>query len=131
MTHTALDPDTSGRTPAWLIEGVAMYAAGEDRTAEARARAAGAGQAVDLRSISRPNAIGRLGGDEQAAAYAISSAAARAIAQRRGSKGLFAVYDAFNDKAIGGVPGARTTDRVLRETLDMSLAEVQAAAVGG
>jgi hypothetical protein len=131
MTHTALNPDTSGRTPAWLVEGVAMYAAGEDRTAEAHARAAGAGSSVELRAISGPGAIGRLTGDEQSAAYAISSAAAHVIAARRGSKGLLALYDAFNDKAIGGRPGARTTDRVLRETLELTLAEVQAAATGG
>ena len=42
MTHTALDPDTSGRTPPWLVEGVAMYVSGDDRSEEARLRAGGA-----------------------------------------------------------------------------------------
>ena len=31
MTHTALQPDTSARTPPWLIEGVAMHVSDEDR----------------------------------------------------------------------------------------------------
>ena len=127
MTHTALDPDTSGRTPAWLVEGVAMYVAGDDRSADARA----GGLSVDLRDISGPRAIGRLRGREQDDAYTISSAAAHLIAARRGSKALFALLDAFNDKAIGGLPGARTTDRVLRATLGMSLTGLDRAVAGG
>jgi hypothetical protein len=130
MTHTALDPDTSGRTPAWLVEGVAMYVAGEDLTAEASAGAAGGGLSVDLRDISGPNAIGRLRGQEQEDAYAISSAAANEIAKRHGSTGVFALHDAFN-KAIGGRPGAETTDKVLRSALGMSLGQLDRAVAGG
>ena len=29
MTHTALQPETSARTPPWLIEGVALYLEGD------------------------------------------------------------------------------------------------------
>jgi hypothetical protein len=131
MTHTALDPDTSARTPPWLIEGVAMYVANDDRTAEARARAAGAGPTTKLSAISRPNSIFQLNSRDQGAAYAAASAAAEAIAARRGNKGLFELYDAFNDSAIPGRPGARTTDRVMRRTIGMSLAELDAAVPGG
>ena len=77
MTHTALDPDTSGRTPPWLVEGVAMYVSGDDRSEEARLRAAGAAQSMKLRALCRPNSIFKLTGQEQGAAYAASSAAAR------------------------------------------------------
>jgi hypothetical protein len=127
MTHTALDPDTSARTPPWLAEGVAMYVSNDDRTFEADARAAGAGPTIKLSAISRPGSIFRLGGRQQGAAYAASSAAAEEIVDRYGTKGLFRLYDAFNDRAIRGRPGARTTDRVLRRTLKLSLAELQAA----
>jgi hypothetical protein len=131
MTHTALDPDTSARTPPWLIEGVAMYVSNDDRRAEARARADGLAASTRLRALCRPNSIFRLRGDAQGAAYAISSAAAEAIVDRHGNRGLFRLYDAFNDSTIPGGPGARTTDRVLRRTLGMSLAQLDAAAVGG
>ena len=127
MTHTALNPDTSGRTPPWLVEGVAMYVSGDDRSEEARLRAAGAAQSAKLSELCKPNSIFRLSGREQAAAYAASSAAAEAIVARRGAKGLFRLYDAFNDEDIPGRPGAKTTDRVMRRTLGLSLAELQAA----
>ena len=55
MTHTAMDPDTSGRTPAWLAEGMAMYVSDDDRTAEAAARAARAGPGDEARpDLARP-----------------------------------------------------------------------------
>jgi hypothetical protein len=131
MTHTALDPDTSARTPPWLVEGVAMYVSNDDRSDEARARAAGLGPSIKLRALCKPNSIFRLNGREQGAAYAAASAAAETIVARRGNKGLFKLYDAFNDSRIAGRPGAKTTDRVLRRTLGMSLAELEAAVAGG
>jgi hypothetical protein len=131
MTHTALDPDTSARTPPWLVEGVAMYVSNDDRRDEARARAAGLAASTRLRALCKPNSIFRLRGDAQGAAYAVASAAAEEIVERRGNRGLFRLYDAFNDSTIPGRPGARTTDRVLRRTLDISLAQLDAAAAGG
>jgi hypothetical protein len=131
MTHTAIDPDTSARTPPWLAEGVAMYVSNDDRSAEARARAAGLAPSMKLRQLCTPNSIFRLRGSKQGGAYAVSSAAAETIVARRGNKGLFKLYDAFNDSTIPGRPGARTTDRVLRRTLGMSLAQLDAAATGG
>jgi hypothetical protein len=130
MTHTALDPDTSARTPPWLVEGLAMYVSNDDRSDEAQARAAGLGPSMKLSALCKPNSIFRLTGRDQGAAYAVSSAAAQAIVERHGNKGLFKLYDAFNDSRIPGRPGAKTTNRVLRKTLGMSLAELQAAAVG-
>jgi hypothetical protein len=124
MTHTALDPDTSGRTPAWLVEGTAMHVSNDDRRAEV-------GAGPSLRELCRPNSIYRLRGRDQRAAYAVSSAAAEAIAARHGSNGLFDVYDAFNDSTIQARTCVATTDRVLWRTLGMSLAELEAAAAGG
>jgi hypothetical protein len=108
-----------------------MYVSNDDRSDEARARAAGLGPSMKLRALCKPNSIFRLNGRDQGAAYAVSSAAAHAIVDRHGNKGLFKLYDAFNDSRIPGGPGAKTTNRVLRRTLGMSLAELQAAAVGG
>jgi hypothetical protein len=131
MTHTALNPDTSGRTPPWLIEGVAMYVSSDDRSAEARLRAAGAGPATTLRRLCRPNSIFRLSGSAQGAAYAWSSAAAQAIVAQRGTEDLFRLYDAFNDSRLYGRTCAKMTDRVMRRTIDLSLAQLEAAVTGG
>jgi hypothetical protein len=131
MTHTALDPDTSARTPPWLVEGLAMYVSNDDRSDEARARAAGLAPSMELRALCKPNSIFRLNGREQGAAYAVSSAAAHAIVDRHGNEGLFELYDAFNDASIPGRAGAKTTNRIMRRTLGMSLAQLQAAADGG
>jgi hypothetical protein len=131
MTHTALDSDTSARTPPWLIEGVAMYVSNDDRRAEARARAAGLGASTTLRALCKPNSIFRLRGDAQGAAYAVASAAAEKIVELRGNRGLFRLYDAFNDSRIRGSTCARTTDRVLRRTLNISLARLEAAVAAG
>jgi hypothetical protein len=130
MTHTALNPDTSGRTPPWLIEGVAMYVSGDDRSEEERLRASGAGPTIKLRQLCKPDAIFRLGARDQGAAYAASSAAAEEIASRHGSKGLFRLYDAFNDPALRGRTCAAMTDRALRRTLGLGLAELEAAIAG-
>ena len=131
LIHTALDPDTSGRTPSWLSEGIALYLSGDDRRAEARVRAAGAGAAPAARlgDLSRPGSIFRLDASAQGAAYAASSAAAEAIVARDGVRGLLSLLDAFNDPAIPGRPGRATTDRVLKRTLGLSLAELEAAAL--
>ena len=131
MTHTALNPDTSGRTPPWLIEGVAMYVSGDNRAEEARLRAAGAAASTTLRRLCRPNSIFRLTGSAQGAAYAWSSGAAEAIVAQRGTEDLFRLYDAFNDSKFDGPSCAAITDRVMRRTIDMSLAELEAAVAGG
>ena len=49
---------------------------------------------------------------------------------RGGTKALFRLYDAFNDSTIAGRTCSSTTDRVLRRTLGMSLAELEAASPG-
>ena len=96
LTHAALTGATSGRTPAWLVEGVALYVSGDRRPAPPGA---------DLGALSAPGAIARASGDAQAAAYATSSAAAFAIADRFGQRRLLKLYDAFNDPKLIGAPG--------------------------
>ena len=57
------------------------------------------------RRCRRPAAIARASGDAQAAAYAASSAAAFAIADRFGARRLLELYDAFNDPELAGRRG--------------------------
>ena len=130
MTHTALNPDTSGRAPAWLIEGVAMHVADEDRSEDARLLAA-AGDGKSVRELCGRDAIIRLRGSASNAAYATASGAVEAIVERRGTKGLFRLYEAFNDQAFDGRTCAVTMNRVLRRTIGMSIAQLDAAVAGG
>jgi hypothetical protein len=125
MVHTAMNPDTSGRTPIWIIEGVAMYVSGEDLSGYTGAVA---GDRPTLVQLSRRNALAKLSdADAQGAAYVVASAAAEEIAERKGNEGLFRFYEAFNDSTITGPPGPRTTDKVLRRSVGMSLRELDAA----
>jgi hypothetical protein len=116
LTHAALTASTSGRTPAWLSEGVALYVSGDRRPAPPGA---------DLGSLSQPDAIARLSGPAQSRAYDVSSAAAFAIADRFGHRRLLALYDAFNNPRLRGRPSRRLVDRALRRTLGMSLDELE------
>jgi hypothetical protein len=128
LAHVALDPDSSGRLPAWLMEGVAMHLAGDDRTFEGGLISSeGSTEVADL---CRPAAIARRRGNDQYEGYAVASAAAEAIVRRHGRIGLLALHDAFADSAIPG-GACRAADAVMRETLGMSLAELDRAVAGG
>ena len=85
---------------------------------------------MKLRELCSPNSIFRLNGREQGAAYAASSGAAETIVERYGTKGLLRLYAAFNDPAIDGRTCSATTDRALRRTLHLSLAELEASVAG-
>jgi hypothetical protein len=112
LTHAALAGSTSGRTPSWLIEGVAMYVSGDRRPAPPDPR---------LGPLSKPGAIGRLSGDAQADAYGAASAAAFAIVERFGAKRLLALCESFNDADLRGKPGPQLVDRALRRELGIGL----------
>jgi predicted small lipoprotein YifL len=128
LTHAALVSRTSGRTPSWLQEAIALYASRDDRSADA-AVALGRGvlaptvarRALSLRALSTRDAIARLDGDAVAAAYAYASAAGFHLARRHGPRALRRVYAAFNDEAFEGDAGPGITDRVLRAELGVSL----------
>jgi hypothetical protein len=67
LTHAVLTPRTSGRTPAWLTEGIAMYLSADRRVGQAAELVAGAGdraqrRALTLTGLSRPDAISKSGG---------------------------------------------------------------------
>ncbi|MGI8624802.1 MAG: hypothetical protein ACR2NB_15280 [Solirubrobacteraceae bacterium] len=127
LTHAALAPATSGRVPGWLIEGIALYTSQDDRRAEAAADTK-LGTAPTLRELSAPDAVGRLEGDAQSAAYAVSSAAAYAIAERHGRAGLLALLEAYSSPRLPGRAGdPRLTDRALRRVLGTRLDDLQAS----
>jgi hypothetical protein len=142
LTHAALARATSGRTPAWLIEGVALFVSCDRRTTAAarlvRGETAGlsavqageARRALSLAALSQPDAIARLRGTGQAAAYAYSSAAAYYLAERHGRARLLALYDAFNDEGIRGAPGPGVTDRAVRHVLGVSLDRLDSGLAG-
>jgi hypothetical protein len=115
LTHAALAGSTSGRTPAWLVEGVAMYVSGDRRPAPAH---------PDLAALSKPGAIARLSGDAQADAYGAASAAAFAIVERFGARKLLDLYDSFNDESLRGRPGPRLVNRTLHRELGIGLRDL-------
>ena len=121
LTHAALAGSTSGRTPGWLVEGIALYISNDRRIAEAAQELAKPGRAPSLARLARADSIARLSGAGQSESYAYSSAAAYYVAERFGEKRLLELYDAFNDERIPGLPGRpRTIDRVTRATLGIS-----------
>jgi hypothetical protein len=139
LTHAALARRTTGRTPAWLVEGIAMYASGDQRAGDAGALLTGARLKVaseqsaaerelSLAHLARPRAMNRLSSIPLAVAYSFSSAAAYAIAAKHGRAGLLRLYRAFNDESIHGHASARLDNRVIRHALHESLRSVQADA---
>ena len=125
LTHAALATVTSGRVPAWLSEGMAMYVSGDRRTGQGTALSG----VPHLRSLSAPDAMGRLEGDRQSAAYAVASAAAFLIADRYGRHRLVALYEAFDRDDLPGRAGnPALTDAALRKVLGTSLERLDRAA---
>jgi hypothetical protein len=130
LTHAALAGKTSGRTPGWLVEGIALYVSGDRRVGDAARFVAGdAGsvsrRALTLTGLSSPGAIGRLDGEGQSAAYAYSSAAAFYITERFGRKRYLRLYDAFNDPKLTEPAGAELTAAAIRKTLGIGLLELE------
>jgi hypothetical protein len=140
LTHAVLAGDTSGRTPSWLVEGIALYTSGDDRRDQVRAALDGhageegrlAAAEFSLRRLSTPDAIARLTGARQSGAYAYASAAAFVLADAHGSRAVLRLYDAFNDAKLRGRPGPALVDRALRRTIGVGIdafdARVRAAA---
>jgi hypothetical protein len=125
LTHAALAPQTSGRVPSWLVEGLAEYVSEDDRREEADYYRS-VGLAPTLGSLSAPDMIGRLGGDLQSAAYAEASAAAYNIALRHGRDKLMELYLVFNDPKLRGKRGdPRMVRRAVRRVLGISLEDLQ------
>jgi hypothetical protein len=136
LTHAALAAQSSGRTPAWLLEGIALWTSGDRRSTDAArllegsrpvngatvAEMAAARRTLDLSRLAKPDAIARLDHLRQAAAYAYSSAAAFYVADHYGARKLLALYGAFNDEKLTGPEGVALSDKATRRVLHVSLA---------
>jgi len=121
LTHAALAGVTSGRTPAWLTEGIALYVS-EDRRIDQAAQLRVSGELPSLRSLARPDAIARLSGDRQSAAYAYASATAFYIAERFGRRRFLRLFSAFNDEDL---KGPAVADQAIRRVLGISRPELE------
>jgi hypothetical protein len=125
LTHAVLASSTSGRTPAWLIEGVALFASGDQRVAEAAAELNGL-RPPRLAQLDAADSIARSSGARQGRVYALASAAAHYVAERYGQDDLLRLYESFNEPALPGAPGdAGLVDRALRRTLGISLRRLE------
>ncbi len=130
LTHAGLAGVTSGRTPAWLLEGMALYVSEDRRAGEAAeliadASATSARRALTLTGLSQPDAMARLHGAGQEAAYAYASAAAFYIVGRFGRKRYLQLYDVFNHEDLPGRAGVAVTERAVQRTLGVSLTRLQ------
>jgi hypothetical protein len=130
LTHAGLAGVTSGRTPAWLLEGMALYVSEDRRAGEAAeliadATSAAARRALTLTGLSRPDAIARLHGDGQEAAYAYASAVAFYIVGRFGRKRYLELYDVFNHEDLPGKAGVAVTARAVQRVLGVSLTRLE------
>jgi hypothetical protein len=136
MTHASLIRQTSGRMPAWLIEGMALYVSNDRRYADAGAMLSGgvlrdssqqaaAKRVLSLTVLGKPRSMQNLGPVPLSFAYSYAAAAAFAIADKHGRKGLLRLYQAFDSTKYKGRAGRKLMDRVMRATLHQSLASVQ------
>ncbi len=120
LTHAVLAASSTGRTPAWLIEGIALFVSADDRRAEYAALPV----VPTLAALSTPYAIARLSGEQQRAAYATSSAVAFTIAERYGRGALLSLHRAF--ARSGPHRGsAGYSDRILRRVLGTGIDALQ------
>jgi hypothetical protein len=136
LVHTALASRTSARTPPWLTEGIAMYVSGDNRSGDAGALISGRGvlkdqskqgaatKAMSLVRLSKPNALTNMSPVSLSFAYSYSSAAAFAIAEKHGRKGLLRLLSAYNSEKLKG-RGSKLTDRAVRRALHTSLSSLK------
>ncbi|CAA9470273.1 MAG: hypothetical protein AVDCRST_MAG69-34 [uncultured Solirubrobacteraceae bacterium] len=125
LAHAALAPVTSGRTPAWLQEAIALYVSGDRRAAPddlpTGALAASGATRARLGRLARPDAMSGLDGEELSAAYRLSSSAGFYIAARYGPDRLLALLNAYNDESYPGDAGRTLSSAVTRRTLGVGL----------
>jgi hypothetical protein len=135
LTHAALAWRTGARVPAWLVEGIAMYVSGDKRGGEAGAILSGAQlrdsskqgsakHALSLGRLAKPNSMDHMNAVGVAFAYSYSSAAAFAIAEKHGRKGLLRLLSAYNSEKLKG-RGSKLTDRAVRRALHTSLSSLK------
>ena len=128
LAHAVLAPATSGRAPAWLQEGIALYVSGDRRTDAARTAFTGglAPPASRLARLARPDAMAALAGEDLSAAYALSSSTAYYVAERYRPQALLDLLAAFGDESLPGRAGRSLTDRAVRRVLGIGARRLEA-----
>ncbi len=122
LTHAVLAPRTSTRVPGWLVEGIALYASGDDRRPEYFSLTT----FPTLAGLTEPDAIAMLTGEAQRAAYATASAAAFYITDTYGEDALLELLDLYSRPALAGNRGdPRLTDKAMKRVLGIGLDEFQ------
>jgi hypothetical protein len=122
LTHAVLAPRTSTRAPGWLVEGVALYASGDDRRPEYFSLS----RFPTLAGLALPDSIAVLTGEAQRAAYAAASAAAFYITDTYGEAALLELLETYSRRDLRGDRGdPRLTDRAMRRVLGIGLDEFQ------
>ena len=124
LAHAALAPVTSGRAPAWLQEGIALYVSGDKRTDTARPDALLA-PGSRLGRLASPNAMAPLAGEDLSAAYALSSSTAYYVAERYRPRALLDLLAAFGDESLPGRPGRSLADRAVRRVLGIGVRRLE------
>ena len=130
LTHAGLAGVTSGRTPAWLLEGMALYVSEDRRAGEAAeliadATSAAARRALTLTGLSRPTrwrgctAPGRRRPTPTRRRRPSTSSAASA------ASAISQLYDVFNHEDLPGRAGVAVTERAVQRTLGVSLTRLQ------
>jgi hypothetical protein len=138
LTHLVTARVTSGLTPSWLVEGLALYVSGDRRVAEAArlldltvadgaggAAADAAHRVLALTVLSAPDALARLAGPAQTAAYAYASSAAFYIAARYGRTRLLRLYRIFGADDLPGAAGPEITDAAVSRVLGLRLVDLE------
>ena len=118
MVHAALAKRTSGRTPPWLYEGIAMYASGDDRSGDAGALISGRGvlatapsrgaakAAMSLTKLSNPRALQKhVAGVADVRLLVLVRGRLR-DRRKHGDKALLRLLTAFNSEKVAASPGA-------------------------
>ena len=122
LTHAVLAPRTSTRAPGWLVEGVALYASGDDRRPEYFSLPT----YPTLAGLGMPDSIAALSGEAQRAAYATASAAAFYITDTYGEDALLELLESYSRRDLRGDRGdPRLTDRAMKRVLGIGLDEFQ------
>jgi hypothetical protein len=81
-------------------------------------------RAMSLTRLSKPSALNDMSPVSLSFAYSYSSAAAYAIAEKHGRKGLLRLLSAYNSDKVKG-KGSKLTDRAARRALKLSLSSLK------
>ena len=137
LVHAALVKRSGGRVPAWLSEGIAMYASGDKRAGDAGALLSGGAAAGHVQAgRGRARAVAddareadvagpHVGGPARVRVLVRVGRRVRDRRQVRARRRCCASTPAFNSEKIKGRPGRKLSDKVVRKALKTSLKSLE------